>query len=139
MKKLVPALHLRRTTLRWLMATGIGLLTPLSAQAFSRDIKHERSPLSTSIQNILSSSGESVRLGKHYLHEHPAEAELAFLSHCVRGIGSQAMLQECIQQEFDAGAVVTVDGWVLSRTEARLYALSTLAACQACITTIIHK
>ena len=35
---------------------------------------------------------------------------------------------DCVRAEFARGAVVNIDGWILSVTEARLYALVTLVA-----------
>jgi hypothetical protein len=35
-------------------------------------------------------------------------------------------LSETIRSDFEADRVVEVDGWILSPTEARLYALTTL-------------
>ena len=76
-------------------------------------------------------------LGWSYLAKHPAEADQRHLLDRVLGTGltpwsnpnasalrRHLALQQ--RQDFQNGATVTVDGWILSRTEARLYALCAL-------------
>lgn len=83
------------------------------------------------------------RLGRAYLAAHPAELDprrlVAELRESLQlGAGGEAIdtdaaaeliirVREVVTQDYLAGRVVPVDGWVLSLTEARLYALAALA------------
>ena len=74
-------------------------------------------------------------LGHAYLHAHPREADPTFLlAHLPgidtsRGVRSQMpTLVPAITRDFAAGRVVTVQGWQLSRTEARAAAAVALGA-----------
>jgi hypothetical protein len=80
----------------------------------------------------------AVRLGKAYLHDYPADADKRVLLAEVDKViavnlqtatpGSAdplqlgAALEQAVRTEYADDKVVTVQGWVLSLTEARLYA-----------------
>jgi hypothetical protein len=84
-----------------------------------------------------------VRLGKAYLQAYPAERDRsALLADIDRLISANletgnleaaellqvgAALERAVRAEYAAGKVVTVEGWVLSLTEVRLYAAVALA------------
>lgn len=83
------------------------------------------------------------RLGRSYLSAHPAELDSQRLADGVLGplrlpaaadaIDSTpetvliARARRVVVDDYVAGRVVDIDGWVLSITEARLYALAALA------------
>ncbi|MCK9532810.1 MAG: hypothetical protein M0R77_20190 [Gammaproteobacteria bacterium] len=74
-----------------------------------------------------------LRLGRDYLRKRPEEAKLAYLAQAVCGdtprediARLRAQVREKIHQDFSDGRVVRLQGWLLSCTEARLYALVTL-------------
>ena len=76
-----------------------------------------------------------VSLGKAYLRAHPREADTRFLLARLPGIDTTApvrpqlpTLDPAITADFDADRVVTVQGWQLSRTEARAAAAAALGA-----------
>lgn len=85
----------------------------------------------------------AVRLGKAYLRVYPADmdkrrvlAEIDKVINANLATGNLeaadlqqvgAALQRAVRGEFVADTVVTVEGWVLSRTEARLYAAVAMA------------
>jgi hypothetical protein len=83
------------------------------------------------LARLLPHAENAARLGRRYLEETPQEADAA---HLVALIGVAAdtdaalreRLEARIRQDFIAGATVAVDGWLLSRTEARLCALLSL-------------
>jgi hypothetical protein len=78
------------------------------------------------------------KIGLAYLAQNPAEAEketltrlvLARLSqsgyavHLSRYRGLHHAVAACLRDDFASGNTVTIDGWIFSRTEARLCALS---------------
>jgi hypothetical protein len=71
----------------------------------------------------------AIQLGRAYLRAHPHEAGATELTSLIlggRGVPSgdeAASVSASMHADFKAGRVVTVDGWIVSRTEARLYAL----------------
>ena len=83
------------------------------------------------------------RLGRAYLTAHPAELDLQRLVDGVLGPmrlsgGADAIdstpeaeliarIRRLVIDDYLAGRIVDIDGWVLSITEARLYALAALA------------
>ena len=80
------------------------------------------------------------RFGRAYLGDFPAEADretlLMRLEAALLAEGSEVpadaeavftRLDRRVRTEYARGEVVVVDGWLLSRTEARLYALSVLS------------
>jgi len=78
---------------------------------------------------------EAIRaVGTAYLDHHPEERDAGLLKKQIfdaRQFDSQQALIQFlagrIGRDFDNVAVVTIDDWVLSRTEARLAALATFA------------
>jgi hypothetical protein len=84
-----------------------------------------------------------ARLGSAYLRDHPAERSLAALfaqidaslgaadatGDAAAGQGPDALgrLHEAVRADYRHGEVVAVDRWLLSRTEARVYAAWALA------------
>ena len=71
-----------------------------------------------------------VSLGKAYLLQEPGDIEPAQLRRSVGVLQSgeidSGRLQMQIREEFRHGDLVVVEGWHLSRSEARLYALLAL-------------
>jgi hypothetical protein len=70
-------------------------------------------------------AGRHVTLGRAYLKNHPNEASQSQLA---RLVPADPFLRTCqVRADFAAGKVVTLCGWVLSRTECRYCALQALA------------
>ena len=70
---------------------------------------------------------EARRLGQIYLTDHPTE--LGGVRRLVESLGPQAhadsverRLRALVDADFSARETVMVDGWLLARTEARVYA-----------------
>lgn len=76
---------------------------------------------------------ESARqVGRAYLHRYPEEGDLALLCDRVgAGLdaarGAQPDWSAVIRDEFARGETVSLNGWLLSRTEVRLCAITVLA------------
>ena len=83
----------------------------------------------------------AARVGRAYLAANPGEANLDTLLAAIdTGLGGElegaegdtqrvlAALQRAVRAEYLRGESVNVQGWVLSVTEARVYAVSALAA-----------
>jgi hypothetical protein len=90
---------------------------------------------------VLSRSDSAAVIGRAYLAGHPDEAEVDRLvaaldtalqhhhdsSGRVEGMELKGALSRLIRDDFAERRVVHVEGWVLSRSEARLCALAALA------------
>lgn len=85
------------------------------------------------LASLLPHAASAAAVGARYLRDHPEErdAALPLASAPPREPRAQARLRRQLRREsardFQRGAVVRVDGWVLSRTEARLCASVHLA------------
>jgi hypothetical protein len=81
-------------------------------------------------------SGAS-RLGGAYLEEHSNEASVdALANSLLDGVPTEtaasvealaSLLRQRNQRDFEEGDVLQLDGWIVGRTEARLYALASLS------------
>ncbi len=76
-------------------------------------------------------TGEVAVIGERYLVQFPDESSVAVLSQLVDlprpgAPGAFAAARDRLREELARGEVVSVDGWVLARTEARLCALVAL-------------
>jgi hypothetical protein len=77
----------------------------------------------------------AARVGRAFLARHPAEAdEAALIGFLARGMdpegtrsAAQHRLRDRVRADFARGDTVQVQGWILSLTEARLYALAAMA------------
>jgi hypothetical protein len=82
------------------------------------------------LRGLITDREGAAQLGRTYLDAHPSEASRAALvrqladpiaptsaERAARGVGKR------IREDYAIGHTVVVEGWVLSRTEARLYAL----------------
>lgn len=90
------------------------------------------------LMELVSNNAGAARLGADYLKQFPNEAEPKVLSRLVGRALSKASfspqsftsfksaIASTIRNEYRADRIVRVDGWLLSSTEARLYALSSL-------------
>jgi len=74
-------------------------------------------------------------MGSWYLARVPAEADVDLLARQLFGIPEPAgveacieRLREAIQEDYRTGGTMTVDGFIVSRSELRLYAFLSLAA-----------
>jgi hypothetical protein len=130
----------RRRFLSYLLLGGAA--TFLTGFNFlSRSVKESGSTREKLIQDFLNLKTTAISrskfLGRSYLQDHPGEADQKWLEttiadSCPRreavhdrqnyhDVGAQ------IRSDFACGRTVDVNGWILSRTEARLYALISLS------------
>jgi hypothetical protein len=108
------------------LAAGPSVLVPLIERLAAADA-------AALLRGLIRHREGAIQLGRSYLSAHPSEASRAALvrqlagpiapassERAARGVGTR------IREDYAIGHTVVVEGWVLSRTEARLYALVAL-------------
>jgi hypothetical protein len=118
----------------------VGLLAASGAAVVvgAREVLHGRASAAPAVAGVPTRSRAPdgvVVLGKAYLAAHPHEANRRFLLAHLPGIDAQQPVRGQLRsllptaaRDFGAGRVVTVQGWQLSRTEARAAAAVALGA-----------
>jgi len=129
----------RRRFLSYLLFGGAATLF-VGFKFWGRPVGEAGSAREALIQEFLSlktTSSRSRALGQSYLQKHAGEADLSWLEttiadSCRQQESTHDRRVDCnvevqIRSEFARGCTVEVNGWILSRTEARLYALISLS------------
>jgi hypothetical protein len=112
----------------FLALLALALLSPLLGRAK----RAPRETLATTTGWSPRARASAARIGEAYLEDHPEEAQPALLARLLREAGLEeapgptSRARARIREDFERGRTVQVDGWVLSRTEARLCALTAL-------------
>ncbi len=119
---------------------GIGLLA--TRRPFP--VPHDGAALPPSVARLaglLADGGSARHIGRLYLQQAPWERDVRALARRivdslpgrpgaldrVGDAGARRLIEQRIRQDFADGLTTSVDGWVLSVTEARLYAVTALA------------
>jgi len=93
-------------------------------------------PTAEALLSVLSDRAGARTMGRRYLVMAPGEGDVARLSALVAGgrqvteltpAAARALLADAVRQDFERFETVELDGWVVSRTEARLCALAALS------------
>lgn len=130
---------MRRMTRRTFLAAaaltaagGGGVLYRLTSSDFDPELEQ-----TVDVASLFDELGPARRVGRTYLEDHPVEADERALVRLLeaepgwRGVweGSPARIaavaRRTIRLDYQNGRTVPVGGWILSRTEARLCALTT--------------
>jgi hypothetical protein len=131
------------TRRRWLRAALIGLLAGPTLEGCAAAFRslEQAGEASHWLAVLIDDADGMAGFGNAYLQAFPGERNLDRLAHALRAaldITSPepaarqdaaalfARLDRTVRDEYRRGEVVTVAGWLLSRSEARLYAASTL-------------
>ena len=120
----------RRLLLAVLLAGTAGCAAPFAPSP-------RRSDAAAWFADLFGAGTGMARFGTAYLDAHPAERDPAVLFQALLDVtagadpqrdpgATLAALERAVRWEYRTGDVVSVDGWLLSRSEARLYALATL-------------
>lgn len=137
---LLRLLNTRRCTRRtFLLSALIGLTTGCNRYSLAND---EPEPcVKPQWLKAITSQKSAARLGRAYLDEHPQHRQChTLIANIERTLQRQdtsispqtdaeqtsAALQRLVRNEYRHDDVVSVSGWVLSKTEARLYALAAM-------------
>jgi len=99
----------------------------------------KRDDQSTTLVSYLPRSTSACTLGGIYLRDNPQEADMLLLEkqilnnsslrqdfHAATGNSQHAMLKSLVRRDYKSGKTVMLAGWVLSQTEARLFAMTRL-------------
>jgi hypothetical protein len=115
-------------------ASGLSLmLQPKAALAAGQSLD----PITVKLQSLVSDPVGARAIGRLYRRQFPAEDSPGILTHLTLSSlladapevaaldrnGLLRRLHECVRADFTTAVTVQLDGWVLSRTEARLCAL----------------
>lgn len=125
----------RRLILRLAASTAIIAATPAIWAGPARAGGGCGPDLASRLAALIPHADSAARIGGRYLALTPAEADAGLLVSSILGkqeheAAGDAVLRRVVgenrQRDFIDGNTVSVDGWVLSRTEARLCALVAL-------------
>jgi len=75
------------------------------------------------LQELFGDESRIRMLGEMYLSDNSEERGIGVLQSLTVSVNNPALATAATRRDFELGNVVTVDGWVLSRTEARHCAL----------------
>jgi hypothetical protein len=108
------------------VAAGPSALVPLIERLAAADA-------AALLRTLIKHREGAIQLGRSYLSAHPSEANRATLVRQLAGPIAPASAERAahgvgarIREDYAMGHTVVVEGWVLSRTEARLCALVAL-------------
>lgn len=126
----------RRAFLRRIALAVSGIAAGLSTSSFGMDPDPDRGgQLAAAVARLVQHPESAIAIGSAYLSVkgpctssdllHDISARLRRIEPGARNDGSidELALIELIRSDFARGDVVTVDGWILSRTEAQVCAL----------------
>lgn len=127
----------RRLILRLAASTAIVAATPAAWAGPARAGASCGADLASRLASLIPHADSAARIGGRYLASAPAEADAGLLVSSILGgeeheaVGDAVLrrvISDSRQRDFVDGNTVSVDGWILSRTEARLCALVALQA-----------
>ena len=126
---------------RFLLGVVAALFAPLTALLGMRERGAAASERLAACRGLFSDRRSAGELGRRYLAQHPGEADPFRLAETVfsewapaearAAASSRAVLRELLgerrRSDFRRGDVVSIGGWVLSRTECRVCAIAALS------------
>lgn len=118
----------RRRLLQLLAALAISAPLAITPRAFARTRSAASPGMAAALRQLLPNAASAAVIGRAYLDRYEEEASPRVLERSIReSLGKQSpdagVLLQRIRRDFDTGDTVRLDGWLLSRTEARLCAL----------------
>ena len=122
----------RKMLLTMIIAVAVpATLKSRNHHSSERALQSPTSPIDHVLQMFTPSASAAV-LGRLYLNRYPEEDSLDTLVLHLRlqtrneGFAIHEHIRSQVRRDFESGNCVRIDGWVLSRTEARACALATL-------------
>ena len=124
----------RRTVLRALLAAGPVLLGFAPRLGWTKPPPKGKHDMAVAAALTMQGDAEAARaVGRAYLSAYPSERRQSIIAGLegaaartgkLRGETFFDALKRASRADFAAGETVEVEGWILSRTEARVYALA---------------
>ncbi len=136
-----PPLGRRHCTRRTFLFSVLASLAAASKPFSLASAEHSRCLAPHWLPSVIADQQSAARLGQAYLRTYPQHRQCHTLIRAIEQVltaqGSvvppsadapetAAALQQLVRNEYAQGEVVPVAGWILSQTEARLYALAAL-------------
>lgn len=120
---------------RQFLLAGLSVVTILSSAGA---LVKERDTLERWLRRVSSQTPEAAALGRRYLYLHPTEGSAAKLAQVLFGMtlqlgidgttleGAKRRIRSGRKRDYEDGNLVVLEGWSVTRTEARLLALLTI-------------
>jgi len=111
---------------------GIAAVSIPTAYYFLNDIDYDRSLADPQSLSLIWDTETIKKIGNQYRLQMPSEKSERSLVKTLKAAVSEVSLadapnlEEIIKKDFETGNIIIVDGWILSRTEARQCALFSL-------------
>jgi hypothetical protein len=131
----MPRLVTRRRVLKAVAALWA---SAASGACYANGVGSDAPLLNRQLRTIFGDPRDAERIGEAYLAQRPQEADPDFLVRTVYAVaGRLSRLNGCewrdrvsaaVRRDFAQGATVSLQGWILSTTEARLCALAAIHA-----------
>lgn len=111
---------------------GIAAVSIPTAYYFLGDIEYDPSLADPQLLSLIWDNETIKKIGNQYRLQMPSENSERSLVKNLKAVTSEVSLanapnlEEIIKKDFETGNTIIVDGWILSRTEARQCALFSL-------------
>jgi hypothetical protein len=111
---------------------GIAAVTIPTAYYFLADLEYDQALADPQLLSLIWDTEMIKKIGNQYRLQMPSENSERPLVKSLKAAASEVSLanasnlEEIIKKDFETGNTIIVDGWILSRTEARQCALFSL-------------
>ena len=130
----------RRVFLQMLLSLNVYIFSCPAYSHAQKDASHSFDPLPSKLASLFHHKQSAKKVGLEYLKIAPREADISLLSNLICSFdgeyrvkllhadagGFRELLRQRLCLDFEQDHIVTVHGWILSVTEARLCALTAL-------------
>ena len=123
---------MKRRNFILLGAAGFAAVSIPTAYYFLTDIEYDQALADPQLLSLIWDTETIKKIGNQYRLQMPSENSERPLVKSLKAAASEASLanssnlEEVIKKDFETGDTIIVDGWILSRTEARQCALFSL-------------
>ena len=123
---------MKRRNFILLGAAGVAAVSIPTAYYFLTDLEYDQALADPHLLSLIWDTETIKKIGNQYRLQMPSENSEQPLVKSLKAAASEASLanssnlEEVIKKDFGTGDTIIVDGWILSRTEARQCALFSL-------------
>ena len=111
---------------RFLKISVAGGTLALGSSALLVSCSKPGAPPPQGLQSLFPDDERLIQLGRSYREAYPEEDDVDVLRELTASVEDSSLGSEAIRRDFESGNTVQLDGWILSRTEARLCALHSI-------------